>query len=292
MRKHAFFIWIQLWPGYLVSLLKNNSVSRSPPPFRNHFTDGFISDGVEAAMTVTGVPDSSHHSLVEMCGIYALPDFIIRLQECVVRCAGGNHSQQILQTFCKVKVWYKFRIQQHSTSSPSTILPSQAVQGEPPSAQFPRGQCDAVLLNMDGQRKHNPGYPIVQVKAIFQLANPPRFKVKLPGFLDLPLLYVQPFKVAATPDNEPDTRMWRFSRVFSDFHPGLARARAGLVIPLTEVTQAVDLVPIFGASIDRTVTTATSQEVYDKFYLNHYMDKESFDSLYESVDTDDLGDKL
>ncbi|KAG9310720.1 hypothetical protein JVU11DRAFT_9321 [Chiua virens] len=264
---------------------------KAPRPFRNHFANGFISDGVEAAMTVTKAPDRSYLSLVETCGIYALPDFIIKLQEYVMHCTGGNHAQQILQTFSKVKVWYKFRVQQQTTSSPSTILPSQAVQAKPPSVHFPLGHCDAVLLNTDGQSEHNPGrkHPVAQVRVIFQLASPSRSKVKLPGFLDLPLLYVQPFEVVATPDNEPDTRLWRLKRVFSDLHPGLART--GLVIPLTEVTQAIDLVPVFGASIDRTVTTATSQEMYDEFYLNYYTDKESFDTLYEPIGTDDLDDE-
>ncbi|KIK74895.1 hypothetical protein PAXRUDRAFT_174383 [Paxillus rubicundulus Ve08.2h10] len=66
-----------------------------------------------------------------------------------------------------------------------------------------------------------------------------------------------------------------------------------LVIPLTEVTQAVDLVPIFGASVDHMVMTTTSQEVYDKSFLNYYTGKECFNTLYETVGVKDecLDDK-
>ncbi|KAI9573719.1 hypothetical protein HD554DRAFT_2013079 [Boletus coccyginus] len=263
---------------------------KAPHPFRNHFAGDFISDGVEAAMTVTGISDHSHLSLVETCGMYALPDLIIKLWEYIVHCAGVNYAQQILQTFSMVKVWYKFHVQQQSTSPSSTILPSQAIQAKPPSVHFPLGYCDAVLLNTDGQSKHNPGYPVAQVRAIFQLASPSCSKVKLPSFLDLPLLYVQPFEVVATPNNKLDTRLWKLRQVSSDPHPGLVRA--GLVIPLTEVTQAIDLVPVFGVSVDHMVTAAMSQEVYNEFYLNYYMDKESFNTLYEPIDTDDMGDEF
>ncbi|KIK82352.1 hypothetical protein PAXRUDRAFT_153868, partial [Paxillus rubicundulus Ve08.2h10] len=54
----------------------------------------------------------------------------------------------------------------------------------------------------------------------------------------------------------------------------------GLVIPLTEVTHAVDLVPVFGQEVNHTVTAAMSQEHYNCFYLNFYADKEIFDASF------------
>ncbi|KAF9231725.1 hypothetical protein BU15DRAFT_55803 [Melanogaster broomeanus] len=253
----------------------------APRPIHNHFANGFISDGAEVALSVTVAPDRSRLSLVETIGMYALPDFATKVQEYIARCTGdANSVNPILQRFSNVKVWYKFRVQQCSTSS--TILPSQAVQALPPSPSFPLGHCDAVLLNTDGQSEHNPQCTILfvccvkltlimdvdsvaQVRVIFQLTPPARSKDKLPDFLALPLLYIQPFDITATPDDQPHTRLWMLKRSFSEpRRPG--SARAGLVIPLTEVTQPVDLVPIFGASVDRTVTAATSQEVYDEFF--------------------------
>ncbi|KAF9234842.1 hypothetical protein BU15DRAFT_52103, partial [Melanogaster broomeanus] len=257
----------------------------APRPIHNHFANGFISDGAEVALSVTVAPDRSRLSLVETIGMYALPDFATKVQEYIARCTGdANSVNPILQRFSNVKVWYKFRVQQCSTSS--TILPSQAVQALPPSPSFPLGHCDAVLLNTDGQSEHNPQYSVAQVRVIFQLTPPARSKDKLPDFLALPLLYIQPFDITATPDDQPHTRLWMLKRSFSEpRRPG--SARAGLVIPLTEVTQPVDLVPIFGASVDRTVTAATSQEVYDEFFLNYYTDKECFNALYEPMDVED-----
>lgn len=46
----------------------------------------------------------------------------------------------------------------------------------------------------------------------------------------------------------------------------------GLVVPITEVTQAVDLVPIFSACVDHKMSATISQEAYNNFYLNYYTD--------------------
>ena len=48
----------------------------------------------------------------------------------------------------------------------------------------------------------------------------------------------------------------------------------------------VDLVPVFGASVDHMVKAVTSQEVYNRFFLNYYTDKEAFDSLYDPTGVD------
>ena len=136
---------------------------------------------------------------------------------------------------------------------------------------------------------------VAQVRAVFQLTPPPHSKDKLPDFLTTPLLYIQLFDITTDPDNQPHMRMWMLERVF-DSIPGqlVSTNHVGLVIPLTEVTQAVDLVPVFGESVDRSTTAATSQEVYNHFYLNYYADKESFNMLYNSMymDYEDANDDV
>ena len=55
----------------------------------------------------------------------------------------------------------------------------------------------------------------------------------------------------------------------------------GFVIPIGWVSHAVELVPVFGsANIPSTVTATTSQEIYDRFFLNHFADKEIYNSLH------------
>ena len=128
----------------------------APCPIHNHFLKGFISDGTEAALSVTVAPNRSQLSLVKIAHLYVLPDFIAKIQEYITRCT-NNDDHSILQKFSKVKLWYKFHIQQCSMSEPSVILPSQAIQAQPPSANFPLGNCDTVLLNVDSGSRHNPG---------------------------------------------------------------------------------------------------------------------------------------
>ncbi|KAI9574278.1 hypothetical protein HD554DRAFT_2010549, partial [Boletus coccyginus] len=173
-------------------------------------------------------------------------------------------------------------------------LPSQAVQAQPPSANFLLEHCDVVLLNMDGQSEHNLGYYVAQVWVVFQLASPVCSRDKPPHFLAQPLLYIQPFDITAIPDDQPNTWLWMLKRVFSDpCCPG--SVHVGLIIPLTVVTQAVDLMPMFGACVNRELSAAISQEVYNEFYLNHYMDKEYFNIFYKALDTMDnenLDDKV
>ena len=82
----------------------------APCLFHNHFMDSIISLGVEAAIIVTVAPNHSHVTSIEMCNIYRLADFIIKLCEYIQCCIGSNNVQQILQIFNKVRVWYKFHI--------------------------------------------------------------------------------------------------------------------------------------------------------------------------------------
>ena len=60
-------------------------------PFYNHFTDSVISSGAEAAMTVTVAPNRSHVTSVEMCNIYGLSNFVIKLCEYIQYCIGSNN---------------------------------------------------------------------------------------------------------------------------------------------------------------------------------------------------------
>jgi hypothetical protein len=124
---------------------------------------------------------------------------------------------------------------------------------------------------------------VAQVRIVFQLAPPRHSTAKLPDFLLHPLLYVQPFRIVTTPDDLEDTWLWKLERVYAAAQP---KTRTGFVIPITEVTHTAELVPVYGEKVDRSLTSATSQEHYDHFYLNHYADKEMYNALHESLDTE------
>ncbi|KAI6156556.1 hypothetical protein BKA82DRAFT_3964805, partial [Pisolithus tinctorius] len=253
----------------------------SPRSIRNLFTKGLMSKGTVAALSVTITPDRVKLNIADIGTTYALPDFFERLNEYVVRRAESVTSHIALQMFDGVSVWYKFRIQQYSTCRPSVIMPSQVVQAQPPSPDFPYGNCDAVLLNVDGQNPDNPNCHVAEVRVIFQLNRSHQFRdSSLPDSLTQPLIYVRPFHIIATPEDQPDTRLWILERGYSPHSPQALACRSGFIIPLTEVTHPADLVPVFGKNVDRTVTMATSQELYDRFFLNSYTTKEAFDTLY------------
>jgi hypothetical protein len=88
-----------------------------------------------------------------------------------------------------------------------------------------------------------------------------------------PFLYVELFKIAAHPEAEPHIGMYRVQRSF-DTTPDGSRTRVGKIVHLVDVTHAVELIPVYGKTLDRTVTSTTSLERYNDFYLNAFSDKE------------------
>lgn len=48
----------------------------------------------------------------------------------------------------------------------------------------------------------------------------------------------------------------------------------GSIISLLDVIHTVELIPKYGVAVNREVTAETCLELYDKFYLNNFSDKE------------------
>jgi hypothetical protein len=57
-------------------------------------------------------------------------------------------------------------------------------------------------------------------------------------------------------------------------------ARVGMIVPLVNVTHAIELIPEYGERVNHNVTAAMSLELYDTFYLNSFSDKELYHSLH------------
>ncbi|KAG1809637.1 uncharacterized protein BJ212DRAFT_1279195 [Suillus subaureus] len=154
-------------------------------------------------------------------------------------------------------------------------MPSQVVQAAPPSQTFPLGNCDAVIVQLI-HGDHTVNF-IVQVQAIFQPIPP--CHITLPKYLvDQPLLYVQYYEVVGYPCNQPAISMYTVARKYHN-RPGSQRMRLGTVIPLTDVTHAVELIPMYGEGANCRASAATSMEVYERFYLNNFSDKEVYHAL-------------
>lgn len=101
----------------------------------------------------------------------------------------------------------------------------------------------------------------------------------LPPKLAEPLIYVQLFKVISHPQEDPAVMMYHVRRRVETGPDGTV-ARVGMIVPLVDVTHAVELIPEYGERVNRDVTAATSLELYDTFYLNSFSDKEWYHSLH------------
>ncbi|KAG1802059.1 uncharacterized protein HD556DRAFT_1493884 [Suillus plorans] len=240
-------------------------------PVRNHFLKGLLSDEANAAFHVTIAHDLADRSATALAQLYHLPNFPHILSQYLDGVSGRNspfHSRLL-------KVWFKFRLQLHSRLRPCNIMPSQQVQAIPPSNTYPYGYCDIVLLQPTGANPQSTPC-IAQVRMVFALSTRGS---QLPVQLKDPFLYVQLFEVTALPEAEPHIAMYRVRRSFYTAPDG-SRTRIGKIVRLVDVTHAVELIPIYGTTLDRSVTSVTSLERYDDFYLNSFSDKEWYHTLH------------
>ncbi|KIM60187.1 hypothetical protein SCLCIDRAFT_26833 [Scleroderma citrinum Foug A] len=234
---------------------------QGPHPCRNYFAGVLLSNNAETALHVTRRPDQTNLTINAIAAMYHLVDF----PEEYSRFLGlyGADVELTWRIFDCITIWHKFQVQLHSVFCPSMIMPSQVVQAKPPSDDFPLGCGDVVVVKAGDD---STSY-IAQVRMVFQPCPPPCSRVQIPSYLTQPLLYVQPFHVALTPNEQPELD----GQVTHE----------GRVIPLAFVSHAIELVPIFGPSpVPPTVTAAMSQEVYDQFFLNHYGDKETYNMIH------------
>ncbi|KAG1848559.1 hypothetical protein DFJ58DRAFT_842935 [Suillus subalutaceus] len=235
-------------------------------------------------LPVTRSPDGSNLSWPDVMRTYGLPDLRHKVTEYIQRYA--DDVEGCFRMFSTIKIWSKFRIQLHLTFRPSIIMPSQAVQAEPPSDTFPSGNCDAIFLDTD-QGANNPGCKLFPLLKFALYSSWPHPGAQLRSFLTsccTPFSMSNLFSIVKTPEDLEDTRLWKLERVYAPATQ--PKTRTGFVIPITEVTHAAELVPVYGEKVDHSLTSATSQEHYDHFYLNRYADKEMYNALHESLDTE------
>jgi hypothetical protein len=98
---------------------------------------------------------------------------------------------------------------------------------------------------------------------------------------------VQPFHIARTPEEDLNLGMWILKQnlVQSTDSESAEYHHEGVVIPLQWVSPAMELVPLFGSGrVQSTVTSQTSQEVYESFILNHFADKEIYNTIHGHSD--------
>ncbi|KAG2043528.1 hypothetical protein BDR03DRAFT_851704, partial [Suillus americanus] len=246
-----------------------------PRPVRNHFLKGILSEDALTAFHLTSTPDFNALTPISIQTKYSLLDFNHVLSRFIdqLSLSTGEHTCWDHRYGC-FRTWNKFRLQLHSAFQSRVIMPSRVVQAYPPSDAFPLGNCDTVLINVmgdDGQTTSR----VAQVRLIFQPKIPQASNLVLPTFLSSPLLYVQFFHFIANPNDCPELAMWTVERTYMIDQHG-EHYRCGGVVSLTDVTHAVKLIPEYGNKVDEKISSATSLESYDRFFLNSFTDKESY----------------
>ncbi|KAG1800872.1 uncharacterized protein HD556DRAFT_1430227 [Suillus plorans] len=237
---------------------------QGPRPVRNHFLKGLLSEDSRIAFHITVSSDHTNKTP-------PLPDFPLKLRsfiESVNPMLATRFQNRLLN------VWNKFRIQLHSMLCPRLVMPSQQVQAYPPSTNYPRGNCDAVLLQMHSEGEEDA--IVAQVCMVFGLSKkgPP-----LPPELDQIFLYVQLFEVVARPQDDVGVMMFHVKCRFVTGPDG-TQVWVGMIIPLLDVTHAIELIPVYGDRANRAVDSSTCLERYDTFYLNNFSDKEWYHTLH------------
>ncbi|KIK97443.1 hypothetical protein PAXRUDRAFT_136264, partial [Paxillus rubicundulus Ve08.2h10] len=252
-----------------VSPEDHTSFATNNRPIRNHFLKGIILDDAQAAAHVNIVPTQRNRSQQWVTANYRLPEFAATLHHFLCSVNRPSFTQSPLN------IWISFRLQLLSRFQTRKIMPSQLIQALPPSAQMPLGKCDTVLIHPS-----DPNYLlpcVAQVRLVFRLSDSKNTPLTEP--LKIPLLYVQFFEVTQLPDDH--TRMYKVKRSYR-CGPDGSVIRVGGVIPITEVTHAVELIPVYGRRHNRAATAEVSLEMYDEFYINNYSDKEWYHTISEN----------
>ncbi|KAJ7712057.1 hypothetical protein B0H16DRAFT_1662813 [Mycena metata] len=187
--------------------------------------------------------------------------------------------------FTYLQLWHSVRIQTRSYHDSQQLLEPETVNAAPPKGVWKSGRGDPVLVNIDDDyhwpRSGLAGHAICQLKVIFRVV--PRSGFIAPAGTDQFLAYVQRFDIVSQPNPEggangpfPESSTGMFQ---------LKRARRadgsimGDVVPLHRVRARVELTPRFGKVANKKLTSGTSLEYCDEFWLDKWFTKELFWTL-------------
>ncbi|KIK80378.1 hypothetical protein PAXRUDRAFT_158863 [Paxillus rubicundulus Ve08.2h10] len=261
------------------ALPKNGAETQftAPCPVQNYFLKGIISNDSCTALHDTIKCDLLSMSTDDIQQQYCLPDFTSTFCDYLHQCANKADINKALHM--PLKVWFKFWVQLLSVHNGRMVMPSQVVQGYPPSEKIPLGTviwCSPTPLN-------NPSNAMVCTLQCWTFILHSHFfhaPATLPPWLLVLLLYIQFFQLVHP---EADMGMWIADQQFC-LAADQTIVRLSGVILLTEVSHPVELIPIYGTSLDHTVTAETSIQIYSHFYLNDFNDKEMYHML-QNLDT-------
>ncbi|KAF7971172.1 hypothetical protein HWV62_21918 [Athelia sp. TMB] len=188
--------------------------------------------------------------------------------------------------FNDIRIWKNVRIQTKKYHHPDDAAEAHTVMASPPSADWPAGHYDTVLVNTDTDhvrpKSGIQGHCVSQIRLIFQIPG-----AAIPGGGNF-LVYVQRFDIVPQANHapnsqnarsmlqpEPATKMYVLKRALR-----ADKSRLGDIIPLSRLRTPIYLQPRFGPVADPRLTAQTSLEFSSECWLNHYAEKEHFWAMH------------
>lgn len=260
-----------------------------------------LSDDKTAAFTVAVRPHYPDEPVDLVMDVYdhtvrdfraACGDFFILKQSYSDRQGRRKSSTECALTFSEIDVWTSFRMQQHSTQDPSIVLPVRTIQALPPTEEMPYGRGNTVLIK-HGDCKYNITFfhlytsadlvtpiavKIMQIRIIFALSST-RTNTDREVYL-----YGDFFTFTGTTGPDGNGGVATLPAQDIDQFTLRRHVRTGSVpmsdvVELTDVLEVVQLVPRFGAQIDRQWDCDNSLALGTEFFLNNFANKNTFHAV-------------
>ncbi|RDB31099.1 hypothetical protein Hypma_000008 [Hypsizygus marmoreus] len=253
--------------------------------------------GGDTAIHLSRDPSFKRMSIHDVAVKFKLPNLHLALADylnCVKNSDGtiltdDEPPTQNIRThlpFDMLEIWTKVRIQNRAYFAPHDILPAQTINTSPPSDSWPFGHSDTVLMNTDPNfswpRGGLEGHVVGQLQLIFR-AVPQKGAAPTPG-TDMFLAYIQRYDVIPQINREisgSSTRKGAYPHPASGMFL-MQRARheddslINGIVPLARIRTLVELTPDFGETADIHLTKETTLNYCSQFWLNKYLDKESY----------------
>jgi hypothetical protein len=137
---------------------------------RNHFQNpnSLVSLDGETALHVTVRPDQSTVTVAQMQTLYHLPDLAFVISRYIQEVSQGQDASE-WNIEGNVSTWNKFRVQLHSSFRGRYVDKSQVIQAYPPSEEYPRGRCDAVLIRHGNNDLYGTSHVVIFFSSLTHL---------------------------------------------------------------------------------------------------------------------------
>jgi hypothetical protein len=117
------------------------------------------------------------------------------------------------------------------------------------------------------------GYRVVQIRLLFELMLTPNHPLQ-----GRKLAYVHEFTPIGPLSMCPHSQMYRVSKMVHGV--GDQAQPLGMVVEVASISRAIHLIPDYGSMIHRSLNAANCLDVCRNFWINCFLDKETYQAVY------------